>query len=127
MRLGVNEKYRNDLLFAEKVTGTNASSLAGLVNAEAAKKGGVWQPDSYNSTTKAGGLTQFLPGTWREMAETPGTYLNEVAVQKGYVQKGANGRFHVVAEAEVQKLCVDIAAAAQDKFAVKIKAAFPQI
>lgn len=104
LSLGVNEKYKDDLLFAQKVTGTNASSLAGLINAEAAKDGkGVWQADSYNQKTHAGGLTQFLPNTWREMATTRGTYLNQIAVQKGFVRE-VGGKFQIADDAQLLNL-----------------------
>lgn len=89
LKLGVNEKYRADLLFAQQRTGTNASSLAGLINAEAAKdRSGQWNANSFNSTTNAAGLTQFLRGTWRGMATQKGTYLNQIATEKGYVKDG---------------------------------------
>lgn len=45
----------------------------------------TWDPSSYNAESGAGGLTQFTAGTWRDEARRPGTYLNEVAATKGYV------------------------------------------
>lgn len=104
LKLGANEKYRDDLLFAQKLTGTDASTLAAVINAEAAKKNGVWQADSFNRSTNAGGLTQFLPNTWREMAVTPGTYLNKVAAEKGYVRQTGGGKFEVANEAQLMNL-----------------------
>lgn len=104
LHLGANEKYRDDLLFAQKLTGTDASTLAAVINAEAAKKNGVWQADSFNQTTNAGGLTQFLPDTWRDMAVTPGTYLNKIATERGYVREAARGKFEIANDAQLLNL-----------------------
>lgn len=104
LHLGANEKYRDDLLFAQKLTGTDASTLAAVINAEAAKKNGVWQADSFNRTTNAGGLTQFLPKTWGEMAIAPGTYLNKIATEKGFVRQAAGGKFEITNDSQLMNL-----------------------
>lgn len=97
LSLGVNERYRDALLLAERRTGIDAASLAGLVNAEAARdRSGRWVADSYNATSGARGLTQFLAGTWVDRATTAGSYLNEVAVERGFVRRDEQGRFVVV-------------------------------
>ncbi len=97
LSLGVNERYRGALLLAERRTGIDAAAIAGLINAEAAReRGGRWIADSYNEQSGARGLTQFLAGTWVDRATTAGTYLNEVAVQRGFVRREENGRFTVV-------------------------------
>nr|WP_229426047.1 type VI secretion system tip protein TssI/VgrG [Pseudoduganella violacea] len=44
-----------------------------------------WDPDSYNSSTGASGLTQFMPDAWNDMARKEGSYLNEYAAKVGYV------------------------------------------
>jgi LysM repeat protein len=47
----------------------------------------AWDPEAVNSKSSATGLTQFLKGTWLDQARTTGTYLNEVAKEKGYVDE----------------------------------------
>lgn len=97
LSLGVNERYRDALLLAQRRTGIDAAAIAGLINAEAARdRGGRWIADSYNEDSGARGLTQFLAGTWVDRATAAGTYLNEVAVQRGFVRRDENGRFVVV-------------------------------
>jgi peptidoglycan hydrolase-like protein with peptidoglycan-binding domain len=92
--LGPNERYREALLQAQSITNIDAAALAALIDAEAAKIGsgadaGVWDPKSDNTSTSAAGLTQFLEGTWCDMACRPGKVLNKAARQKGMVT-GAN-------------------------------------
>ena len=97
LSLGVNERYRDALLLAQQRTGIDAAALAGLINAEAARdRSGRWIADSYNASSGARGLTQFLAGTWVDRATTAGTYLNEVAVERGFVRRDEQGRFHIV-------------------------------
>ena len=61
------------------------------MHAEAAKgRGGSWQAFSRNPRSSAAGLGQFLSGTWAGMAETRGTWLNDVARTRGWL--GENGR-----------------------------------
>jgi peptidoglycan hydrolase-like protein with peptidoglycan-binding domain len=97
LTLGVNERYRDALLLAERRTGINAAALAGLINAEASRDGnGRWVADSYNRRSQAAGLTQFLPGTWIDRATTAGTYVNELGVERGYVRRERGGGFTVV-------------------------------
>lgn len=96
LSLGVNERYRDALLLAQRRTGIDAAAIAGLINAEAARdRSGRWNADSYNEDSGARGLTQFLAGTWVDRATTAGTYLNEVAVQRGFVRRDEHGRFAV--------------------------------
>ncbi|HEX8720754.1 MAG TPA: peptidoglycan-binding protein [Pyrinomonadaceae bacterium] len=98
LSLGVNERYRGALLLAERRTGIDAAALAGVINAEASRdRQGRWVADSYNEQSHARGLTQFLPGTWIGHATTAGTYLNELAVERGYVRRERSG-FVVVNE-----------------------------
>jgi hypothetical protein len=97
LSLGVNERYRDALVLAQRRTGIDASAIAGLINAEAARdRAGRWVAGSYNERSGARGLTQFLAGTWIDRATAAGTYLNEVAVQRGFVRRDENGRFAVV-------------------------------
>jgi peptidoglycan hydrolase-like protein with peptidoglycan-binding domain len=97
LSLGANEDYRDALLLAERRTGIDASALAGLINAEASRdRSGRWIADSYNRRSGAAGLTQFLARTWVGRATTAGTYLNEVAVERGFVRRDERGRFAVV-------------------------------
>ena len=85
--LGPNERYRAALLMAEARTKIDAAALAALIDAEAARirngpEAGTWDPQSSAEGSSAKGLTQFLDDTWRTMACTPGTLLNDVATQK---------------------------------------------
>ena len=49
---------------------------------------GSWDERSSAGTlSSARGATQFLAGTWVDEAQREGTYLNEVARQKGYVDQ----------------------------------------
>jgi peptidoglycan hydrolase-like protein with peptidoglycan-binding domain len=88
--LGPNDRYRAALLQAQSITSIDAAALAALIDAEAAKisggaDAGVWDAKSSNSSTSAGGLTQFLESTWCDMACRPGKVLNEAARQNGMV------------------------------------------
>ena len=47
----------------------------------------TWDPKSYNTTSKAGGLTQFLESTWIESATKPGSYVNQQAKSLGLVSE----------------------------------------
>jgi len=88
LKLGSNEIYRDALLAASRRTGIDASALAALVDAEAARRNGLWQADSYNRSSGAAGLTQFLASTWIEQAQLPGTLLNRQAAAAGYLVGG---------------------------------------
>ena len=88
--LGPNDRYREALLQAQSITGIDAAALAALIDAEAAKIGsgadaGVWDAKSSNAATSAAGLTQFIEGTWCDMACRPGKLLNKTARQSGMV------------------------------------------
>lgn len=76
----------------------------------------TWDPQSYNATSKAGGLTQFLESTWIEVATKPGSYVNEQAKAQGLV----NDKNEVVDRAKLLDLRFDattsiVAAAELDK------------
>jgi hypothetical protein len=84
--LGPNDRYRDALTQAQSITRIDAAALAALIDAEAAKiSGGVWDAKSSNATTSAAGLTQFIEGTWCDMACRPGKLLNKTARQNGMV------------------------------------------
>lgn len=87
LSLGSNAIYRDYLLEASTRTGMDPAALAAIVDAEAAKKKGVWDPASENATTGAKGLTQFVARTWRDMAMKKGSLLNEEAKARGLVDK----------------------------------------
>lgn len=98
LKLGVNEEYKDALLLAQKRTGIGAAALASVINAEAAvDKSGKWLANSQAPRGTARGLTQFLAGTWIERAKVRGSYLNEVALQNGFIRE-EKGRFVVVNE-----------------------------
>jgi hypothetical protein len=90
LSLGVNEGFRQPLLKAQDITRVDAAALAALVDAEAAKitsgpDRGQWDPESFNPSSDAAGLTQFLPDTWKDHARNAITLLNKVAKDKGLV------------------------------------------
>lgn len=104
LKLGVNEEHRDALLLAQKRTGIDAAAIASVINAEAARdKSGKWIANSQASTSKAQGLTQFIPDTWEGHAKTGGTLLNEVAVQMGYIRE-AGGKILVTNRAALLAL-----------------------
>lgn len=97
LRLGVNEEYREALLLAQRRTGIDAAALAGVIDAEAAKdrRTGRWLPNSQASTSSARGLTQFTDDTWIAQARVRGSYLNEAALQRGFIRP-RNNSFEIV-------------------------------
>lgn len=81
-----NERFRGALLEAAKRCMVAPSALAAVIDAEAAKKpDGGWDPNSANPRSSARGLTQFLSATWLDMACRGGTFLNELARSKGFL------------------------------------------
>ncbi|MBL8743787.1 MAG: type VI secretion system tip protein VgrG, partial [Myxococcales bacterium] len=92
VKLGVNKQYKGAILEASRRTGVAPYAIASMIDAEAAKStGGVWNPASKATTSSAMGLTQFLKGTWKEMALRKGTMLNQIARDAGYVEPLGNG------------------------------------
>jgi hypothetical protein len=84
--LGPNEAYRDSLSAAATRTGLPAEALAAIINAEAAQNSdGSWISHSRNSRSSAAGLGQFLSGTWKGMAERPGSWLNALANARGWM------------------------------------------
>jgi hypothetical protein len=84
--LGPNARYQAALSSAAARTDIPAPALAAIVNAEAAKgSDGSWLTYSRNPRSSAAGLGQFLSGTWEGMAEAKGTWLNDTAKAKGWL------------------------------------------
>jgi hypothetical protein len=96
LKLGPNKEYKDAIQTASKRTGMPSETIASVIGAEAGvNKNGEWNPGSDNGI--AVGLTQFTAPSWKGMATKPGSYLNEQAVAKGYVEKDAKGEgYHVV-------------------------------
>lgn len=87
--LGPNARHLPALSSAAARTGIPVTALAAIVHAEAAKnRDGSWQAFSRNPRSSAAGLGQFLSGTWAGMAETRGTWLNDVARSRGWLGEG---------------------------------------
>lgn len=116
LRLGDNQAYEASLRAAAARTGSTPEALAAVIDAEAAKqtkrvpvlhtdgsplldKHGkpvsrriqVWNPQSHNPSGAAG-LTQFIPGTWLGEAMRRGTFLNEKAIERGWVRLEADAK-----------------------------------
>lgn len=75
--LGVNERFRADILHAARASGLPPQTVAAVISAEAAtERNGQWRADSYNAASGATGLTQFVRGTWLGEARGAGSLLN---------------------------------------------------
>lgn len=82
----VNNKYRKFVIDASKRHGFTPHSLAALIHAEAAKKSnGEWDSKSFNTTTNAAGLTQFLKGTWLELCKNQESLIGQYASKNKYL------------------------------------------
>jgi hypothetical protein len=93
--LGINEAYRSEVEAAQERTGIDGSAIAALIDAEAAKIGsgpnkGIWKKDSYNESSGAAGLTQFLASTWSGHAQNPSHLLNSRGKELGFINS-SNG------------------------------------
>ncbi|AQR73643.1 peptidoglycan-binding protein [Sphingomonas sp. LM7] len=106
LKLGPNARYAATFAVAESRTGIPASALAAIVDAEAAKTGdGSWNTHSRNPRSSAAGLGQFLSGTWQELAQTQGTWLNSYAADRGWLD--GRGRLQTGNRAELLALRYD--------------------
>jgi len=84
--LGANSRFAGALQQAAERSGLPAPALAAIVDAEAAKRpDGSWNLMSRNPRSSAAGLGQFLSGTWIGMAQQPGNWLYDTAMQKGWL------------------------------------------
>lgn len=101
--LGVNAHYGARLEAAGARTGIPAPALAAIVNAEAAKGAdGRWLAYSRNPRSSAAGLGQFLSGTWIGEAERKGSWLNNTAQARGWLDP--QGRVRSSARSELLAL-----------------------
>lgn len=106
LQLGANARYGWAFANAAQRTGIPAPALAAIVDAEAAKShDGSWNTLSRNPRSSAAGLGQFLSGTWQDLAQTQGTWLNAVAGQKGWLD--ARGKVDPGSRAELLALRYD--------------------
>lgn len=106
LKLGANARYASTFAVAEQRTGIPASALAAIVDAEAAKTGdGSWNTHSRNPRSSAAGLGQFLSGTWQDLAQTEGTWLNSYASERGWLD--GRGRVNTGNRAELLALRYD--------------------
>ncbi len=107
--LGANSRYAGTLQQAAERSGLPATTLAAIVDAEAAKRpDGSWNLMSRNPRSSAAGLGQFLSGTWIGMAQTPGNWLHDVARQKGWLNQ--SGRVDPAARGSLLALRYDATA-----------------
>lgn len=101
--LGANAHYGARLEAASARTGIPAPALAAIVNAEAAKgPDGRWLAYSRNPRSSAAGLGQFLSSTWVGEAERKGSWLNDTAQARGWID--AKGRVRSGARSELLAL-----------------------
>jgi hypothetical protein len=106
LQLGPNARYAATFATAEARTGIPAPALAAIVDAEAAKTSdGSWNTHSRNPRSSAAGLGQFLSGTWVELAQTQGTWLNGYAADRGWLD--GRGRLQTGHRAELLALRYD--------------------
>ena len=104
--LGPNERYRAAIESAAARASLPGDALASIVNAEAGKlKNGAWNSFSRNPRSSAAGLGQFLSGTWVDMAEKRGTWLNAQARRHGYL--GAGGKVQPASRAALLAMRYD--------------------
>ena len=87
LNLGINEIYLQPILKASGITHIDAAALAALIDAEADKitsgpNRGQWNRNCLNSSSGAGGLTQFLRSTWIAHAKDTGHLLTGPQGQK---------------------------------------------
>lgn len=84
--LGANSHFAPLLEAAAKRTGLPPAALASIIDAEAGRTAdGSWNLKARNPRSSAAGLGQFLNGTWEDVAETPGTWLNQAARARGWL------------------------------------------
>jgi hypothetical protein len=125
LRLGRNNVYRGAIINAAKRVGIMPQAMAALIDAEAAKKTETfpvpgadgkpsvnkktgkpkvqtvkehWDKDSYNTRSRAAGLTQFLESTWLAHCLKSGCYIHEQSVAKGWVktESGPKGQSKII-------------------------------
>lgn len=89
-----NEVYRKIIIATAKKHNFTSQVVAAVINAEAAKrkKDGYWLPDSHNSDSGAGGLTQFLKSTWLQFCADKRSLMHPVLKQT-YDPAGKYSRF----------------------------------
>ncbi len=91
LSLGPNARFESAFAAASARTGIPASALAAIVDAEAGKNhDGSWNAMSRNPRSSAAGLGQFLSGTWQNLAQTQGTWLNQLAAARGWLDSHGN-------------------------------------
>ena len=108
--LGPNAVHADSLRAAAARSGIPQTALAAIVQAEAAKdSGGQWNCYSRNPRSSAAGLGQFLGGTWQSIAQKPGTWLHDVAQQRGWLDD--HGRVRPESRAALLAMRYDASAA----------------
>lgn len=105
LELKDNAVYQPFLESAGARTGLPPAMLAAIVNAEAASRNGMWDPNSRNPRSTAAGLTQFLASTWESETERTGTWLNGVARERGWLD--SNGQVRPAARDDLLALRFD--------------------
>ncbi|WP_300973715.1 peptidoglycan-binding protein [Sphingomonas sp. LHG3406-1] len=112
LRLGANAIYQPLFEAAGARTGLDPAVLAAIVDAEAARRpDGRWDPASRNPRSSAGGLGQFLNGTWLDEARRPGSWLRATAEARGWIDR--SGKVRPEARPALLELRFDPAASIQ--------------
>jgi hypothetical protein len=110
-----NAKYQGVVEAAARRTGLPSSTLAAIVDAESGKlRNGEWNPFSRNPRSSAAGLGQFLSGTWIGEAERPGSFLNSLARQFGWLEQSgkvsANSRHQLLSQRYDARISIEATA-----------------
>ena len=112
LHLGANAGHAPTLQSAAQRTGVPETALAAIIDAEAAKdSSGSWNVHSRNPRSSAAGLGQFLSGTWQQMARQPGTWLNDQANARGWID--SRGQIKASARSDLLRLRYDAVASIQ--------------
>lgn len=93
---GPNRSFGAAIAAAAERTGLPPGVIVSTIESEAAtSRDGRWNPMSRNPRSSAAGLGQFLSGTWLDLAQQPGSWLNQQAQARGWI----DGRGRILPDA----------------------------
>ncbi len=117
LRLGFNNIYRASILEASKLVGVSPHGICALISCEASPRVEIewmknsdgtpilnkqgqqmqrkvpreWNEKSFNTSSNAAGLTQFIASTWANASLQEGTFLHKEAIKRGFVKRVTQG------------------------------------